>query len=444
MRDYILFAFIMCLLPYIMKRPAAGVMTYVWLSLMNPHRLAYGFAYNFPFAAIIAGLTVVSLIATKHPKRFPWRPTTVLVLLFFAWITFTSFFALVPDQVWDQWTVVAKVLFMVLLSMMAISTERDVKQFAWVIAMSLGFWGLKGGVFTIVSGGGDHVWGPPDSFITDNNDLALALVTTLPLIWSLQTQVKKRWQRLGLIGICVFTVISVVGSYSRGALLGGCVMLLFLWIKSRTKLMTGLIVLLLIPLVFTVMPAQWFVRMSTIDAYNQDASALGRINAWHFAMNVAAHNFLGGGFKVFSQQMFLLYAPDPLDYHVAHSIYFQALGEQGPVGLLLYLALMICTWRTGTRIIQFCKNRPDLKWASDLAAMCQVSVIGFAVGGAFLSLTYFDLYFDVIALLVVLEKFIFSKQNVSPVLAPEATAAITASTVSTTSTASTTTGSEAR
>lgn len=410
MRDYLVFAMVLALLPYIIKRPAAGVMGYVWLSLMNPHRLTYGAAYDFPFAALVAGTTLVSLFLSKEPKRFPMQSTTVALLLFIFWITFTCFFALQPNQVWGEWNIVIKTMFMVLVAMAALNTERDVRDFAWVIGLSLGFWGLKGGVFTLRSGGGDHVYGPPDSFIADNNDLALALLTVLPIIWGLHMQATKRWVRLILLVICIMTVVAVVGSYSRGALLGGGVMLGMLWLKSRKKLTTGLIVLLMIPLVYTVMPDQWFARMSTIDSYNQDASALGRINAWHFAINVATHHVLGGGFKVFSPEIFYLYAPNPLDFHVAHSIYFQALGEQGPIGLTLFLILMACTWRCGGRIIRYCKNKPEIKWASDLAAMAQVSVIGYAVGGAFLSLAYFDLYYYIIVLLVVLEKVVVKKE----------------------------------
>jgi len=413
MRDYLVFAAVFGFFPYIIKRPAVGVMVYVWLSLMNPHRLAYGAAYDFPFAAIVAGLTIVSVFLSKDPKRFPIKNTTVLLLIFIFWITVTSFFALQPTLVWTEWTIVIKTMLMVVVSITALNTERDVRQFAWVIALSLGFWGVKGGIFTLMTGGGDHVYGPPDSFITDNNDLALALLTTLPLIWGLQMQSSKKWLKLALLLVCILTAISIVGSYSRGALVGGSAMLFMLWLKSRHKISTGLVVLLMIPLVYLIMPEQWFARMGTIDAYHQDASALGRINAWHFAVNIAASHIMGGGFKVFTPDIFRLYAPDPNDFHVAHSIYFQALGEQGPIGLVIYLILMIFTWRCGSRILKYCKDKPELKWAADLASMAQVSVIGFAVGGAFLSLTYFDLYYYIIVLLVVLEKCVIKPKPTS-------------------------------
>jgi hypothetical protein len=47
-----------------------------------------------------------------------------------------------------------------------------------------------------------------------------------------------------------------------------------------------------------------------------------------------------------------------------------------------------------------------MKWAASLASMCQVSLVGFAVGGAFLSLAYFDLPYDILVVVVVLRRLV--------------------------------------
>ena len=52
------------------------------------------------------------------------------------------------------------------------------------------------------------------------------------------------------------------------------------------------------------MPQQWFERMATIKTYEQDASAMGRINAWNMAFNLAKDRPLGGGFDAFQWDMF--------------------------------------------------------------------------------------------------------------------------------------------
>jgi putative inorganic carbon (HCO3(-)) transporter len=403
-RDAIVFLIVFGSLPFIWKRPAIGVLMFAWLSLMNPHRLTYGAAYDFPFATLVAGMTLISLLAAKQPKNFPVTPVTVTLLVFTAWMTLTSMFALEPEFVWAEWNRVVKTFAMILLSLMVLRTEKDIKALAWVVGLSLGFYGLKGGLFTIMSGGSSHVFGPEGSYITDNNALALALVTALPIMWYLHLDAKNKWLRWGFLAMVTLSVVSAAGSYSRGAMLGGGAMLFFLWLKSQKKMRTGAALLLVVPLIYFVMPPEWFGRMQTIDDYQADASALGRLNAWGFAINVASQNLFGGGFNTFSHRMFALYAPDPFNHHAANSIYFQVLGEHGFVGLFLFLLLMFFGWRTGGRINKACKTRPELKWAGTLSAMCQVSIIGYAVGGAFLTLAYYDLYYYIIGILVLLER----------------------------------------
>jgi probable O-glycosylation ligase (exosortase A-associated) len=416
-RDAFVFVVVLGSLPFILKRPAWGVMMFAWLSLMNPHRLTYGAAYDFPFAAIVAVVTLASLAASRQQKNLPLNSFTVTLLLFAAWMTLTSCFALEPDRAWREWNRVMKTYGMIMLTMMALRTERDIREMAWMVALSLGFYGMKGGIFTVLSGGSSHVYGPDDSYIADNNALALALITILPMIWYLQMQATRRYLRLALTALAALTLIAAAGSYSRGALLAGGAMLAFLWLKSRNKIRTGLALVLAAPLVFMVMPEQWFGRMQTIDNYQTDDSAMGRINAWHFAVNVAESHPLGGGYSVFTPNMFRLYAPEPLNHHAAHSIYFQVLGEHGFVGLALFLLMLAFAWRTGSRVIALCHDRPDLKWARDLAAMGQVSLIGYAVGGAFLTMAYYDLWYYIVALLVVVER-LLAQQAAAPLRDP--------------------------
>jgi probable O-glycosylation ligase (exosortase A-associated) len=149
------------------------------------------------------------------------------------------------------------------------------------------------------------------------------------------------------------------------------------------------------------MPEEWHERLGTIRTYEQDESAMGRINAWWFAWNVAKERpLVGGGFEAFHPETFKQYAPAPLDFHDAHSIYFEMLGEQGFVGLGLFLFLGWLTLRQCGWIVRNTRDRTELQWAHDLAGMVQVAVIGYAVGGAFLGLAYWDLPYHLVALTV--------------------------------------------
>ena len=154
------------------------------------------------------------------------------------------------------------------------------------------------------------------------------------------------------------------------------------------------------------MPEKWFDKMHTISSYEEDGSAMGRLNSWAFAINLAKDNPLtGGGYETFSSALFEVYAPIAQSRD-AHSIYFEVLGEHGFVGLFLFLLLMLLAWRTGSWIIRNTKGYQDLMWASDLARMVHVSLVGYAVAGMFLGLAYFDLYYILIAILVVTRRLV--------------------------------------
>ncbi len=409
MRDVLIFAAIFGLVPMMFKRPAIGAIVFAWISIMNPHRLAYGMAHNFPFAAMVAGITLISVFLHKRDNRLPLNGVTILLFVFITWTTLTTMLALNPIGAWSEFSRVMKTFLMVLLTMYVINNREDLIKLVWVLGLSLGFYGLKGGIFTLLTGGAYRVWGPEGSYIAENNSLALAFVMTIHIPVFLITETRNRWIRYGLVAVALFTGISAAGSYSRGALVAGAAMVLMLLLKSKRKFATLVLLALALPIIYVAMPDQWSMRMSTIDSYQQDASALGRINAWYFAVEVASRFVTGGGFMTFIPTLFQLYAPNPFDFHVAHSIYFQVLGEHGYIGLIIFLTLIIATWRTGSKVIATTKNDVDMKWAADLARMCQVSLVGYLVGGAFLSLAYYDYFYYLMATLVVLQKLAMRK-----------------------------------
>ena len=407
MRDIVIFGIIFGLVPVMWKRPAIGALVFMWISLMNPHRLAYGPAHDFPFAMMVAAITILAVLFSREPRQYPVTMPTVLLVLFMIWTTVTTLFAISPPfLVNPEWSRVIKTFVMVVVTIMVVQKEEDLKKMIWILALSLAIFGAKGGLFTLATGGSYRVLGPSGSYIAENNSLALALVMAAPILWYLRLQAQKRWLRHSLEALTALTMVAAAGSYSRGALLAGAVMMGFLWLKSRNKVSTGLVLLLMIPLVLLAMPEQWHERMSSIGEYKTDGSALGRINAWYFAMEVAKNHALGGGFMVFNPAMFRVYAPDPTDFHAAHSIYFQVLGEHGYIGLAIFVSLLASTWHMAYRIIKKTRPHPELKWAADFAAMSQVSLIGYVVGGAFLSLAYYDYFYYVMAALVATQRIV--------------------------------------
>jgi len=349
----------------------------------------------------VAGVTLIGILVSTQPKRMIWSRESVLLILFVLWMILTTLFAFNTSPALEYLNRVLKIQIFVFLTIFLITDRAKLNGLIWVTVLSMGFYGVKGGIFTLLGGGVSHVLGPSESFIGENNSLGLALIMTIPLIAYLFFQEKRRWLRFGLGGALFFCSLAVFGSQSRGALLGVVAMGTFLWFKSRRKALIGTLMLLVGVTVLLLMPEAWWERMGSIGSYEQDQSAQGRVNAWWTAWNVATHNVLGGGFKMFSKEVFLIYAPDPNVVFDAHSIYFQVLGEHGFIGLGLFLAIALLTWLRCGEIIRMCKGDLDRRWASDLASMLQVSIIGFAVSGAFLGLAYFDYYYHLIAITLI-------------------------------------------
>ena len=422
MRDLLVTGIVFGLLPFIFKRPWVGILLWSWLGYMNPHRQAWGFAYNFNFALVVAVVTLLAFLFSKEKKEMLWTRETVLLLIFIGWMLTTTFFAFYPDYAWVQWNKVWKIQLMVFLTVMMIKDRQQLHWMIWVIALSLGFYGVKGGIFTIAHGGTFRVQGPAGTFIGGNNELALALVMTIPLIRYLHLQATQQWVRLGLASAMVLTGVAAIGSQSRGALLAMLCMGVFLWLKSRSKIFTGIYMALAVVIMSMVMPQEWYDRMNTIQDYQNDQSAMGRINAWHTAFNVARDRITGGGFEMFQGPTFRQYAPDPWNVHDVHSIYFEVMGEHGFIGFALFVLLGIFAWLRARSVIQHAKNHPDRKWAADLVAMIQVSLIGYATGGSFLGMAYFDLTYHLLIVIVLTAKFSGVLGDVSTKQAPLLTA----------------------
>lgn len=380
-----------------LRHPFVGAMLWAWLSIMNPHRLTWGFMNDAPVALFVAVCTLIGLLATRE-RRSPFVGSpTVWLLVLILWMCVTTAFAFERE---DSLVVLEKVLkidVMVLVTLMLMRTKREMMVFVWVITCSVAFYGVKGGIFTILTGGAYRVWGPSGTYIEENNALAVALIMTVPLLRFLQMTLEGRWKKTLMTGAMVLCGISVLGSHSRGALLAISAMLLFLWLRGKNKLMSGVFMAAIAVLALSMMPEHWWDRMGTIQSYEEDRSAMGRINAWQMAYNVAKANFFGGGFSLYSAWVYQLYAPDPSFIVSAHSIYFHMLGEHGFGGLFLYLILWASTWFSAAWLRTNGSLAPETMWCAHLGAMVQVSLVGFLVGGAFLSLTYFDLPYNLMA-----------------------------------------------
>lgn len=416
-RDIVVTLLVFGAIPLILWRPWIGILVWSWLSYMNPHRQTWGFAYDMPFAMLVAVTLLVAMVLSKEKFRLPWSGTLVLWLMFLAWMSLSTYLAIYPDRAMTLYETIIKIQIMTLVTLMVITDPGKIRALIWVIVGSIGFYSVKGGLFTLLTGGGYRVYGPMDSNISENNAMALATLVVIPLmVYLYKVYQHKRWLRQ-LLGVSIFlSTISVFGSQSRGALISIAAVAGFFWLKSRSKLATGTGILLLAVLTFSFMPASWHERMATITNYEEDESAMGRINAWKYSINIASDRLTGGGINSWSPSTYAVYNPESTTTNiVAHSIYFSVLADHGWPGLIMYLGLLFIAWRNLSRVITQNRHSEDTEFRPALLArMLQVSLVAYLSGGAFLSLAYFDLPWHIVAISILLGRLYTSKQAVSP------------------------------
>lgn len=392
MRDIVLSATLMVLLALAAGRPFVGVLVWSWISFMNPHREGWGFATTMPWAMLAFLVTLFGYLASREPKRLPLNAVTVLIGLFAVWITITSLAGIgPPDTRWTLWDRVIKILAGLLLTAALLTDRQRIDAMVWLMAMAIGFYGVKGGIFTLVTGGSFIVLGPPESPIADRNHLAVAMLVSLPLMNYLRLQARHRVVRLCLVFAMATTLIAAVGSQSRGALVAIAATATVFWLRSNGKITSGLVICAALAAAFAFMPDTWVERMRSIQNYEEDGSAMGRLTIWRAALMLGlARPHLGGGFRaIYSQGIVDMVAPG-VKARATHSIWLEVLADHGFPGFFLWLGIFAAGVWYSMRMVRLGRDRPELRWAYDLGRMSQVSVVAYATGGTFLSLSYWD------------------------------------------------------
>jgi probable O-glycosylation ligase (exosortase A-associated) len=411
LRDITVTILVFASLPFCFKKPWIGILVWSWIGFMNPHRLGWGFAFSMPFAQMVAIATVLGLVSGREKFVLPRSREVMLLLLMWGYFLFTTFFAINQFEAWDQFIKVTKILVLSLFMTVLLQERTRLRLLMCVIAFSIGFFGLKGGVWAITTGGGNMVLGPPGTFISGNTEIGLALNMVLPFFVYLMRDEKIPYLKWLWRAMFVFSIVAILITYSRGALLGLGVVLTMLFLKSRLKFAALLMMALAVPILLSTLPEKWFGRMETIQSYEQDRSAVNRIRAWKVSYRMALDRPITGyGFRPFSREMYLRYDPEygPRSGD-AHSIFFQVLAEHGFVGLGLYCGLILSALLTLWRVRRFSRRSAELNWANQYSSMIQASIFAYVANGAFLSMSYFDLFYALIAITVLLERMVYAQ-----------------------------------
>lgn len=399
MRDYLLLAFVLGLVPIILYRAWIGGLAWTWIGLMNPH--LYTWELNaFPFAQVIGLAFLVAWLFARDKKMIPVTPGIAGMCVLLAFVTLKNPFAWNQNVAWEIWAQYLKVVGATLIIATLVYSPHRVRWFLWTILFCIGvFYGARGGLFVLATAGEHSVQGPSPSFIGGNTHLGVALLMVAPMFVAFMHDTKRMWLRWSAIGSLWLTLLATVFTYSRGAWLGLAVVSFLLFMQSKRKVLIVAILLPLAILGLGLVPEKVFTRADTIAEYKEDLSAMQRLQGWGVATNVATRHALGAGFTLDATpvDLWMSYAnfqrPEFNRANAAHSIYFQMLGDHGFGGLAIFMFVVVATFSTLARVRKLTKRDQERSWIGNYATALIIGLAGYCVSGAFVSLAYFDLFY---------------------------------------------------
>jgi probable O-glycosylation ligase (exosortase A-associated) len=397
-----------------LRSPVVGLLSFVGLGFLNPHMLTWSIARTFPFAQLTALGTIIGFLFWSEPKRFPRQRESFLLLALWVMFGISTAFAIDPDSAWDRLIHVSKILLMVLLTTALINTEQRLQWLLRVMALALGFYAVKGGVFAIMTAGQYIVFGPGDNFIGARNALGLALTMNIPLLLYLLKSEPHVWVRRIVWVTLILSYPAIICTYSRGAWLALGAATASLLLKNKHKVaITAAIALLgfaLIQYLPSIVPQRAVERYESLVNYQEEASAQSRFWNWEFCQRVGlAHPFTGGGFDFYSPDTYATYFPEFLEHWrgkvwSCHSLWYTIFGEHGFPGLLLWLGLIGSYLFSLRQIRTYGEIHAGSSWMVQCADMLQIALIAYMVGGTFLDVAYFDMFYYLVAVIVIVKE----------------------------------------
>jgi putative inorganic carbon (HCO3(-)) transporter len=418
MRFYLYAGLLIALVPVIFARPFFGLCVYLVVSLLQPKVLCW--SPGFQDAMLVGVPMVIGAIAigVRRKLYMPQRDPSGRIagireifsrsplfemswpLLLFAvlvgYVTFTRL--IVPyslDETTFQYRSLCKILFVTVLLTGLVSDFRRFRIAYIVIALSVAFWAIKGGIKVILLGP-HQVYGRT----FDNNLFALTSVMALPMVFYFGLSVKHARWRLVMMTFSALICLSIIGSRSRAGFVALVVVLIGMTWSSRYRLRALFAVATLGVAALAWSGQEVRDRIDSIAQFQQDKSAISRFETWDSAMKLLRHSpAIGVGFSNFE------IAKDQFigGRKAAHNIYLQNLAELGLVGHPIWLAIVLGTLGSAYLFMLRARRLPgDMRWAYYWSRGICLAMLGFCIHGTFHNEQYLELMFTLVGLNVAL------------------------------------------
>ena len=399
-----------------------ALLLYLWYAFFRPQDWMW-LDISSLHASLVLGVVLVvpSIFAGIIPDMT--HPLSVGTLLFLASAFMAQFSAINGAVGWEWIDFLTRLIVVCLLAATLMTTPRRIVGVLAVVAGSFGFHAAKAGLASLLGGGIRFFDGLSGAFV-DNNGYACGTVMIMPLLIAAGENLELlgfedrpnvvRWAKRAFLIAVPFCALTVVSTFSRGGFLALAASTLVYVTLHRRRVRLGLAMsaLAVIGLVFVPLPDGYSDRLETIQTYDEigEQSAMSRPHFWQVAMTMAEDKPLGVGLKNYE------YAYDRYDFsngrfghgRAVHSSHFQVLAELGYFGamvwILQFIVAFIVALRVRARASTTGLSPPSAHFLLTVSNCIIVSMIGFLVGGSFISLALNDVTWLTFAVLAALDR----------------------------------------
>lgn len=391
---------------YALQGPLYAACLYLWIAYFRPESWAWSTLFASLNLSYFAGaFLVIRTMFSDVRLRLDWR--SALLVLFLLQSLASTYNGYDSQHSFSYWWDFAKVIVVSLLLTNIVRSAADFRLILTVIVLSLGFEAAKQGWAQLVlnPGAPNTNWIP---FLGDNNLVAVGMAMLLPVVGALAAT-STGWQKRAFQFLSVGVLYRGLSTYSRGGFLSiGAVAGLWFW-RSPHKLRTAAAVMVTAALVLPVLPQQFWDRMSTITAPSpeRDDSRQSRLHFWQVAIAMANDRpYLGVGHSGY-QRAYNEYdwtEGQFLTNRAVHSAWFGVLAEQGYPGLVIFVLIVLSSFRACRRVRKAAARGEIPGPLGPYAIAFEASLVAFIVGGSFVSFQYCEMLWHYFALTVALER----------------------------------------
>ncbi|RVT94042.1 DUF5935 domain-containing protein [Sphingomonas crocodyli] len=406
MRDIFLIVFMMGLTVLALRRPFLFTCGYIYIDIVSPQRLAFYLLSSIPISLIFFIAAFLGWAMADNKKELVFSARQVMLIMLLALCGITTWNAVFYSSAIVKWDWVWKALVFAIFLPMTLYTRQRIELVLVFMIVSLSAITVVGGVKTLAGGGG---YGTLNLMVSNNSGLyegsiiSAVAICMIPLIlwYSKYGTIFPRgpWTRLYCYALVFANLMIPIGTQARTGLVCIAFMILLELRAAKHRMRYIAIVAAASIIAIPMLPSSFSSRMETIAGYKGDASASTRLAVWKWTIDYVKEHPFGGGFDVYLANKLTINmsykTADGTTVNVVgydqgrafHNSYFEMLGEQGYLGVILFLLIHL-TGIIRMELIRraYRNNLGEDAWVSPLAASLQHAHLIYLLGASFVGI----------------------------------------------------------